>query len=51
MMASEINTSQCRVAAAALTDAGFVELRLLTVVWALDRQDDDPSGIAEFGGE
>jgi hypothetical protein len=26
-------------------------LRLLTVVWALDRQDDDPSGIAEFGGE
>jgi len=39
------------VAAAALTDAGFVELRLLTVVWALDRQDDDPSGIAEFGGE
>jgi hypothetical protein len=28
-----------------------VELRLLTVVWALDRQDDDPSGIAEFGGE
>jgi hypothetical protein len=30
---------------------GFVELRLLTVVWALDRQDDDPSGIAEFGGE
>jgi len=38
------------VAAAALTDAGLVEMRLLTVagfpVWQ-----DDPSGIAGFGGE
>jgi hypothetical protein len=40
-----------RVAAAALTDADFVELRLLTVVWALDRQDDGPCGIAGSGGE
>ena len=32
MMALEINTSQCRVVVAALTDAGFVVMRLVKVV-------------------
>ena len=51
MMALEIYTSQCGVAAAALTDAGFVEMRLVKVAGLSMGQDDDPSGIGESGGE
>jgi len=48
-MASEINTSQCRSCR-----GGADRCRRVAASdgrWALDRQDDDPSGIAEFGGE
>jgi hypothetical protein len=51
MMALEINTAQCRGCGGGAHRRRFVEMLLLTVVWALDQQDDDPSGIAEFGGE
>jgi hypothetical protein len=39
------------VAAAAPTDAGFVEMRLVKVAGLPVEQDADPSGIAESGGE
>jgi hypothetical protein len=36
---------------AALTDAGLVEMRLVKVAGHSIQQDDDPSDIAESGGE
>jgi hypothetical protein len=40
-----------RVAVAALTDAGLVEMRLAKVVGFSIGQDDGPGGMAESGGE
>jgi hypothetical protein len=52
MMALEINTSRCRGAVvAALTDAGFGELRFVEAVGVVLRQDSGPSGIAGLRGE
>jgi hypothetical protein len=39
------------VVVAALTDACFVQMRLVKVVGLSVRQDDEPSYMAEFGGE
>jgi len=39
------------VVVAALTDAGLGEMRLVKVAGDSIEQDDDPSDVAEFGGE
>jgi hypothetical protein len=51
MMAVEINTAQCRDCCGGAHGYRFVEMRLVKVAGLSIEQDDDPSNIAESGGE